>query len=96
MVSLLSPAPFPHAFSAADSVCADSVTYVVRILAWSNDTYFNNFHSHNGEPPMSDIACNTFVFPPVLCVCSLCWLFLCVCVCVCVCVECAFSPAGTT
>lgn len=37
----------------------DLVTYVVRVTQWSNDTRFNNFHSHNGEPALSDLSCNT-------------------------------------
>jgi hypothetical protein len=35
--------------------------YVIRVTSWSNDTFFNNYHAHDGEPNMNDLACNPYV-----------------------------------
>lgn len=39
---------------------ADGATYIIRVLAWGDPPYFNNFHLHSGTPSLFDIACLTY------------------------------------
>jgi hypothetical protein len=62
------PACYPQQFFFGNIGCTavcclsfiGSVRHIVRVREWSNQTYFNNFHAHDGDPPLDDLACNTF------------------------------------
>ena len=43
------------------SATTGGATYIVSVAQWSNQTHMNNFHIHDGEPPLWDIACYVYV-----------------------------------
>jgi hypothetical protein len=40
---------------------ASGATYVIRVAQWSNTTFLNNLHLHDGEPDLLDLACDVCV-----------------------------------
>jgi hypothetical protein len=40
---------------------ANGATYVIRVAQWSNTTFLNNLHLHDGEPDLLDLACDVCV-----------------------------------